>query len=381
LLIAAALAQVLVLAYMAGEREWVLRTGRTIFLRTAPLDPRDVMRGDYVRLNYEISRLPRALCLGRLADTNPLAKPLPRDTRLYAALRVKADHPAELVSLSEQPPTQGPYLRGRFDALQGGTLSVRYGLEAYFMQQGKALPLEQGRNRAGVQVPLEMAVAVSSGGLGVLKGHRWSALGIGLDLETIEETSQPGNRRWRRPVAATVRLLNASSNELAVVDLPGGGSLALVPDTQWGDNPWRWAQAAVAPPAPQPAQVVVLQPGQVHAIRVDLNDARWSVFNEQWAASAKASPKTLARLDQDWAARFRFEYRPSEAETCQDLPNAGLIWHGRLTSRAFSPSGMGGLSSVSRDLVAEGEAGQDQDSAQRALRYCSVCGMGLQFLW
>jgi uncharacterized membrane-anchored protein len=51
------LLQVLVLAYMAGEREHILRYGRIINLRTAPIDPRDLFRGDFVRLNYEISRI------------------------------------------------------------------------------------------------------------------------------------------------------------------------------------------------------------------------------------------------------------------------------------------------------------------------------------
>ena len=64
LTIAIAALQLVVLAYMAGEREWVVRTGRTIYLRTAPLDPRDAMRGDYVSLSYDISRVPRDLRLG-----------------------------------------------------------------------------------------------------------------------------------------------------------------------------------------------------------------------------------------------------------------------------------------------------------------------------
>ena len=56
--ILAVILQLIVLAYMAGEREYVLRNGKVIHLRTAPIDPRDLFRGDYVRLNYEISRIP-----------------------------------------------------------------------------------------------------------------------------------------------------------------------------------------------------------------------------------------------------------------------------------------------------------------------------------
>jgi len=45
LILSVATLQVLVLAYLAAEREWVLHTGRTFYLRTAPIDPHDVMRG------------------------------------------------------------------------------------------------------------------------------------------------------------------------------------------------------------------------------------------------------------------------------------------------------------------------------------------------
>lgn len=74
---------------LGGEREWVLRTGRTIYLRTIPVDPRDVMRGDYVRVAYEMSSVSRAQCRGRLADRNQAFWALPPDTRVYARLRVR----------------------------------------------------------------------------------------------------------------------------------------------------------------------------------------------------------------------------------------------------------------------------------------------------
>ncbi|MFA6177031.1 MAG: GDYXXLXY domain-containing protein, partial [Phycisphaerae bacterium] len=57
LIIFVVILQVILLAYMAGQRENVLRTGKTIYLRTVPIDPRDLFRGDYVRLQYEISNI------------------------------------------------------------------------------------------------------------------------------------------------------------------------------------------------------------------------------------------------------------------------------------------------------------------------------------
>ena len=38
-------------------KEYTLRTGTEVMLKTVPIDPRDLFRGDYVTLNYEISTL------------------------------------------------------------------------------------------------------------------------------------------------------------------------------------------------------------------------------------------------------------------------------------------------------------------------------------
>src|SRR5882672_4708697 len=73
--------QFLILAVMAGQREWVRHTGRAVYFRTAPVDPRDVMRGDYVRLSYDISRVPRELWRGPLPAQSTNLADLPRDTR------------------------------------------------------------------------------------------------------------------------------------------------------------------------------------------------------------------------------------------------------------------------------------------------------------
>ena len=72
--------QFLILAVMAGQREWVRHTGRAVYFRTAPVDPRDVMRGDYVRLSYDISRVPRELWRGPLPAQSTNLAEVPRDT-------------------------------------------------------------------------------------------------------------------------------------------------------------------------------------------------------------------------------------------------------------------------------------------------------------
>ena len=56
LIIVVALQSLAILA-MVGGKVQTLITGDLIILRTVPVDPRSLFRGDFVRLRYEITRL------------------------------------------------------------------------------------------------------------------------------------------------------------------------------------------------------------------------------------------------------------------------------------------------------------------------------------
>ena len=45
----------LVFCTMVGMNEYTLIHGHKLMLKTVPVDPRDLLRGDYVILDYEIS--------------------------------------------------------------------------------------------------------------------------------------------------------------------------------------------------------------------------------------------------------------------------------------------------------------------------------------
>jgi len=336
ILFTVALLQVGVLAWMAGEREWIGHYGKTVYLRTAPVDPRDVMRGDYVRLNYELSNVPRKLCRGKLAEAD--FSQLPADSVVYAALSPDENGVAALESVSLDRPTASWFIRGRTER-SGPMLQVRYGIEAFFTEQGKGAALEQGRTIGDFRVPLEMKVALSRGGLGVLQNYRWCPLGLGLALEMRDVVRPPGGSgpRQQHAVAATLTLLNAGSNDLGIVDVPGGGSLRLLPDARWGGDKWEWAPPESTPASMAQARVVVLKPGQTHSMKVDFEDPRWFVTTTGQGAAAK--PFSKIETQQAWSARFRFEYHPPDRAACANLPNANLIWHGTLLSRGFSPVG------------------------------------------
>ena len=64
--ISVALLQTLVLGRMIESRAAILVSGTEVLLKTAPVDPRDLLRGDYVALSYDISRVPLATLTGGL---------------------------------------------------------------------------------------------------------------------------------------------------------------------------------------------------------------------------------------------------------------------------------------------------------------------------
>ena len=57
-LVAALVLQVLVLLGLLGYARYPVWFGKEVVLRTVPVDPRDLLRGNYARLRYDISEAP-----------------------------------------------------------------------------------------------------------------------------------------------------------------------------------------------------------------------------------------------------------------------------------------------------------------------------------
>lgn len=329
-IIAAVLIQFLVLAWMAGEREIVYRTGRTVYLRTMPVDPQDYFRGDYVHLNYEISTIGKPLWRDGLKDRkqdDDSYRHRGQDVRIYTALKVGESGIAELQYVTDRKPEKDFFIRGRLQNTWSNSMQVLYGIEAYFVQQDKGRELEKEMNRDGINVPMEMEAAISGNGIAVLKGYRWSPIGIGLTVNT--ETNRS---RTMIPISADIRLLNASKADLAIVNLPNASSFTLEPDFRWGgsQNEWRWVGAKPRPVIAD-EHVKVLKPGEIHKVHIDFSDPTWFV------AKNGEKPKSLSELGNNtWNIRFRLVYRPPSKEECSSHKDASIIWHGSLASRAFN---------------------------------------------
>ena len=55
------LLQIGFLGWIIASRAGVLRSGTEVLLRIQPVDQRDLLRGDYVSLRYDIDRIPATI--------------------------------------------------------------------------------------------------------------------------------------------------------------------------------------------------------------------------------------------------------------------------------------------------------------------------------
>lgn len=158
--------QTAVIGYQIGERTYILRTGAEIKLKTEAVDPRDLLRGDYVVLNYAISRLYNDQIVGE--------RPAHRqEVRFHVRVGPGADGFAVLqeVSIAELPPKPDSVVLVTepvvYDPSFGkdASFAVQYGIERFYVPEGEGKEIEDARNRGAVSV----TVRVSSGGKAQLK--------------------------------------------------------------------------------------------------------------------------------------------------------------------------------------------------------------------
>lgn len=123
------------------RHERVVRSGQTLVLALAPVDPRSLMQGDYMTLRFEAEdRIAEAL---RFLDNEMPdgAVPAPR----FAVFRAPEPHaPAQYVGLAASVGQLGPgELAVRFSRTRGG--HVRFGTDAYFFEEGRGEHFEAAR--------------------------------------------------------------------------------------------------------------------------------------------------------------------------------------------------------------------------------------------
>ena len=157
-------AQLLVLVAMIALRSLPLVTGQTVLVRVQPVDPRDLLRGDYVILSYDFSRVPPEGVEG-LSETEYRKRSKREGRTVYVPLVPDTNRThwrAEKVTLVK--PASGPFLKGHME--RHG--SLKFGIEAYYVQEGTGRRYEQAiRDRH-----LTAELAVTSSGQAALRRLR-----------------------------------------------------------------------------------------------------------------------------------------------------------------------------------------------------------------
>ena len=122
--------QLLVLVGMYVNAALPLWTGKEVKVKTVPVDPRSLFRGNYARLNYSFSELD--------SDLFPKDRPIRTDEIVYVSLRLgeqsgeqDKDGLYEYDSVSLEKPDSGVFLRGRIQ-YRGSRYHIKYGIEAFF---------------------------------------------------------------------------------------------------------------------------------------------------------------------------------------------------------------------------------------------------------
>lgn len=129
---------------LAGWGELQLRRGQHVLIPVVPVDPHDLFRGEYVALSYRISVLP------------VVERVEPGDT-VYVSL----DGPAATWShhwATHRRPAQGRFIRGTVEYAVGqGRARIRYGIETFYVEEGKAVDYERAMRSGDLYADVSVA--------------------------------------------------------------------------------------------------------------------------------------------------------------------------------------------------------------------------------
>ena len=170
----AVLFQTALLGQMVWAQITLLSSPTEVVLKTTPVDPRDIFRGDYVILSYEISAFD--------GNNIPIADSLESGDDAYVLLNTTGRTAKALKVLDTAPDELGQdqaLIRGRVDYVlrdDGATTApdcddctsilISYPIDSYFVPEGTGTELEQYRDERALGV----IVALNEEGDAAIKG-------------------------------------------------------------------------------------------------------------------------------------------------------------------------------------------------------------------
>lgn len=130
--------------WSVSQKEQTIKEGELILFRLAPVDPRSLMQGDYMALNYEVARMD-SLCQG---DSLLLVSSLG-----YAVLALDSNRVASIIRL--QPTIGGLHMGEQLIKFYKGHYGLlKLGAESFFFEEGQGTAY-QAAEYGGLRVDKE----------------------------------------------------------------------------------------------------------------------------------------------------------------------------------------------------------------------------------
>jgi uncharacterized membrane-anchored protein len=200
----AALLQCLGLVWMAWNHSRPAEVGQRFVLRCQAVDPRDLMRGEYVTLGYEFSN-PGPVAIRRLNDEwaelngkdrhalgNESYLTLPDDTTVYVPLKVDAKGLASGDGVTLKRPESGPYLKGYAGMRRFG--QIRFGIEAFYVKEGTGNTWEKLRNQGLLVAEIGVLPDGRAGLVGLRKADE--SMTKAIPFHRLEQHFYSGKNEW-----------------------------------------------------------------------------------------------------------------------------------------------------------------------------------------
>ncbi len=147
--IIASLIPVIILLSMCIKPVATLLLGQEILLKTVPYDPRDLLRGDHVILNYQISDIPVSMLPSEFKEVEKYSL---RAKDVYVVLKKTGDY-YDLNSVKLKKPEAGHYLKGKIQYFGNNETGqevahIDYSLDKFFVPENTGMELEE-KSRKG----------------------------------------------------------------------------------------------------------------------------------------------------------------------------------------------------------------------------------------